>query len=266
MTGTIRPSSDHPSDPRPVRPSAQTGARIGRGAFWVALGLAAVLAAAYGGWRALAAVDFGYPAAYALLDIDETIATYGPENELRPGFDSTGADQHARIFGAIAAAVRAGGSGLESIRYRLPGGRTLPVLTAPEVQHLRDVAGLVAAFERAGLMGLALVAGLFATAWYRRWPAPSTRRFTLGVAAGALALSVAVLALGPVRIFYWLHEQVFPPEHEWFFWYEESLMSMLMQAPNLFGLIAAAWLVLTVLLAGGLWYAGVRALQRRART
>lgn len=252
------------SSPPMLHPKPSAARRLGRGTFWAALGLAVVLAAAYAGWRALAAVDFGYPAAYALLDIDATIATYGPENELRPGFHTTSADERARIFGAIAAAVRAEGRGLESIRYRLPGGRRLPVLTGPEIQHLRDVASLVTAFERVGLTALALGAVLFAGAWYRRWSAPPIRRFLLGLVGLVLTGTLGVLVVGPVRTFYWLHERVFPPDHEWFFWYEESLMSMLMQAPNLFGAIAIAWLALTVVLAGGLWHIATRALAQRA--
>lgn len=255
------PSQQRSSAARPLTPSWR---RFGRGLCWTTLAITLVLTAAFAGWRVLAAADFGYPVAYKLLDIEDTIATYGPQNELRPGFDTTSEDERARIFGAIAAAVRADGMGLDSIRYSLPGGRTLPVLTAPEIQHLQDVAALVSAFERVGWTAAALAAALLGLAWSRRWLAPSTGRFTRGVSAGAFAVSLAVLALGPVRTFYWLHEQVFPPEHEWFFWYQESLMSMLMQAPNLFGVIAVAWLVLTLVLAVGAWAGAARLLARRA--
>ncbi|MEX1080915.1 MAG: DUF1461 domain-containing protein [Halofilum sp. (in: g-proteobacteria)] len=238
--------------------------RIGRGLFWAAAALAVVFASAYAGWRLLAAGDFGYGAAYALLDINATIERYGPENAQRPGFHTTGYPQRAYIFGEIAQAVRAEGEGLESIRYRLPSGREFPVLTAPEVQHLRDVAGLVGTFERVGTIAFALTIGLFALAGYRRWRMPSTRRFALALTAAATGGALSVFVIGPVRTFYWLHERLFPPDHEWFFWYEESLMSMLMQAPNLFGFIAVAWLTLTLAIACGAWAGVARVLGRRA--
>jgi hypothetical protein len=45
---------------------------------------------------------------------------------------------------------------------------------------------------------------------------------------------------------------VFPPGHAWFFYYEDSLMTTLMQAPHLFGFIAVAIGVLALALFGGL--------------
>lgn len=230
--------------------------RILRGAFWGGLGMAIVVAALFVGWRALAAADFGYPVFYELLDIERTIATYGPENDTRPGFHATSEAERERIFAAIADAVRGQGRGLESIRYSLPAGQPVPVLTAAEIQHLRDVAALVTAFERTGWAAMAIMAGLLGVAWMRLWQPPSTRRFAAGVALVAGAGTLVVLGLGPMAVFYWLHERIFPPEHQWFFWYEESLMSMLMQAPNLFGAIAVAWLALTVVLACGGWALG----------
>ncbi|MFN2223885.1 MAG: DUF1461 domain-containing protein, partial [Candidatus Promineifilaceae bacterium] len=37
-----------------------------------------------------------------------------------------------------------------------------------------------------------------------------------------------------------------PPGHQWFFYYQDSLMTTMMKAPVLFAGIAAEWLVLTI--------------------
>jgi hypothetical protein len=64
------------------------------------------------------------------------------------------------------------------------------------------------------------------------------------------ALIAAVLIIGSKKVFYYLHTWIFPPEHPWFFYYQDSLMTTLMKAPDLFGLIAALLLALWLLLWG----------------
>ena len=55
---------------------------------------------------------------------------------------------------------------------------------------------------------------------------------------------MAVLAwlgvVGPTEVFYQFHIWLFPADHQWFFYWQESLMSTLMKAPALFGGIALA--------------------------
>jgi hypothetical protein len=67
-----------------------------------------------------------------------------------------------------------------------------------------------------------------------------------------------VLAIGPRRVFYRMHEWVFPPENPWFFYYQDSLMSTMMKAPHLFGAIAPVLLALGLLLYAGLLFAAAR--------
>ena len=53
----------------------------------------------------------------------------------------------------------------------------------------------------------------------RGWMPPAPAR----VAAGGLTLvavaGTAIVAVGPVKVFYAAHNAVFPPGHEWFFYY-----------------------------------------------
>jgi hypothetical protein len=234
---------------------------------WILLVLTVVVASLFVTWRLLAAFDFAYPWLHGLLDIGATVTEYAPRNEQRPGFARTDAAEHARLFGAIVDAVRDQGTGLDEIVYRTPSGEPLGrLLTAAEIQHLQDVARLVSAFERLGWMSLVLCIALGVSAGLRREQPPSPIALISGLGVVVAAATAIVFLLGPVELFYWLHTRVFPPDHQWFFWYEESLMSTLMQAPNLFGAIAVIWVIPAMLLAAGLLGALIHYLARRAGT
>jgi len=232
---------------------------------WILLVLTVLVASLFVSWRLLVAVDFAYPWLHGLLEIEATVAEYAPRNEQRRGFERTDAAEHARLFGAIVDAVRDHGAGLGEIVYRTPGGEPIGrLLTAAEIQHLQDVARLVSTFERVGWMGLVLCIALGVSAGLRRERPPSPIALLSGLGAAIAVGTAIVFLLGPVEVFYWLHTRIFPPDHQWFFWYEESLMSTLMQAPNLFGAIAVIWLVPAMLLAAGVLAALIHYLDRRA--
>ena len=232
---------------------------------WTLFACALGLGSLFVGWRVLAAFDFGYPVLYDVLDIDATIARYAPDNEERPGFERTDRTERERLFAAIARAVRHRGKGLEALTYHAPNGSLIgPLLTDAEIQHLRDVATLVTRFERLGWLSLFVLAALTLAAALRGERMPATRYFAAGAAGLAALAGVVLLLAGPVSVFYWLHEQIFPPGHQWFFWYRESLMSTMMQAPNLFGGIAVLWLLVALPLAAGLFWGARRLLEWRA--
>ncbi|MDZ7747428.1 MAG: hypothetical protein U5K43_00035 [Halofilum sp. (in: g-proteobacteria)] len=85
--------------------SARAGTvAIARGLRWCLFGLVLGLASVALAWRMLA-VDFAYPVLYDLLDIGATIERYGPENEVRPGFQRTARGERERVFGAIVDAI-----------------------------------------------------------------------------------------------------------------------------------------------------------------
>ncbi|WP_018948477.1 DUF1461 domain-containing protein [Thioalkalivibrio sp. ALMg11] len=244
--------------------------RLGARLRWTGIVLTSSAAALFLAWKLLAAVGFAYPLWYDVLGIDETIANYGPQNDIRPGFERTGKDERVRLFAAMAQAIQdpdTAESELAALTYSAPGAGTPEkiFLTDPEIRHLVDVSRLVGWGERAGWISLALLAALMLWARAGRDPPPSLKRTGIGVVSAVGALMVCVWLIGPVRVFYALHDVLFPPENPWFFWYEESLMSMLMQAPNLFGPIAASWALLAlVLLAAGFyglrhhWYSGAQ--------
>ncbi len=130
--------------------------------------------------------------------------------------------------------------------------------------HLRDVGDLVSALRASAYGALAVLVAL--VLGLRRTGAAFSLGRALAVVGGLLGLAaLALIALGPVEVFYALHRVVFPAQHQWFFYYEESLMTMLMKAPDIFGCIALVLaLVASVffaLLLGAVWLV----LRREAR-
>lgn len=196
-------------------------------------------------WMVLSQINFLYPLDYRLLNIPATIETYAPQNRHgKQNFIETNANEHARLFSAITKAINNEGRGLSELHYFSPDGRDLGVfLTVDEVTHLTDVSRVVDIGKDIG--GLALLAWLILlgfTLW-RKKPLPSLRSFATGTALSLLIVGISVFAIGPMRVFNSFHRSVFPANHPWFFYYQDSLMTTFMQAPNLFGLIVIWWLI-----------------------
>lgn len=197
-------------------------------------------------WISLAAVDFGYPLLYRVLDIDQHISRYGPENRYRHGFELTSRDQRLALFGQINEAVHRGGKGLASLTYPGPRGRAVPLLREPEVVHLTSVARLIDLLARISWVMLVLL-GLSVILLRRaRASLAPARRLLLGSVGAAAGAALLVLVIGPERVFNTLHVWVFPAGEQWYFFYQESLMTTLMKAPDLFGAIAGMLALLTL--------------------
>lgn len=221
---------------------------------------AGLLASLYVSWRILAAVDFLYPVFYEAVGIGEHIDTFAPQNRYKRGFEQTSPEERKALFAAIGEAVRDHGRGLESIIYHDPQGNELGVLLrAAEIIHLRDVASLVHVLELAGLISLAVISFHLVLLRRRRLELPSTRRLLGYTGGGVLVLAIVVVAIGPVEVFYAFHRWIFPEDHQWFFFYQDSLMSTLMKAPDLFGYIAVALVLLAMVFLSAIFWITTRA-------
>lgn len=206
------------------------------------------------GWQLLAPADFAYPLAYKLLDIDQHVQTYGPQNRYKRDFALTTTREQQRLFGEIVRAIQHGGAGLREITYVTSGGRSYPLLREAEAIHLQDVANLIRLLDHVSWVCLALLVSTLAFMRWRKLPAPGGKQILLGTGGVLMVLGLALLAFGPTQTFYWLHTKIFPENHEWFFYYQDSLMTTLMKAPDLFGFIAALWgIVALVILITGYW-------------
>jgi len=233
-----------------------------RSLLWAILLLSALPASLLAGWQLLVSTDFLYPLWYDVIGIDRTIAEYGPKNRYRDHFELTTREERTRLFAAIVAGIHDGGQGLEALTYHdARGNPVAPLLRSPEITHLRDVARLVDEMYRLGI-GAAMV-WLIALVWLwrLRLPPPPLGRYFAGLGLVAVVSTLAVIVIGTKKVFYTAHTLIFPAGHQWFFYYEESLMTMLMKAPDLFAAIAAEWLLLTALC----YWLGIRLSRRIVR-
>lgn len=223
----------------------------------------AFLAALFFAWQALTKANFFYPLWYELLGIDRTIATYGPRNRYRQDFEITTKAERVRLLGEMVAAIHDGGKGLEELVYHAPDGRPIAtLLTRPEIVHLQDVARLVDRLRPVGwgaFAGWLLVWGVLLK---QRRAMPSVARLLLATLLVLVGGGLIIGLIGPVAVFYRLHTWIFPPAHQWFFYYQDSLMTMMLQAPHIFGYIALAWAGLSLLFFAGMLFFARRLFQR----
>ncbi|RLU00265.1 DUF1461 domain-containing protein [Ketobacter sp.] len=236
---------------------------LSRGLAGLLLTLSSLITAFWISWHGLAQANFGYSLGYELLEIEHHIQRFGPTNQYRKDFEFTSTEQHMRLFAEIVTAIQDGGHGLDQIQYSRPNGVSETLLRPPEVVHLQDVANLIRLFNQVAIVCVILMIGLAVV--YRRlgWSAPGARQILVGTLLALLVVGLMLMLVGPTQSFYWLHTQVFPKDHQWFFYYQESLMTTLMKAPDLFGFIAALWAVPGLTLFGLSQWALNKGLQSR---
>jgi len=221
--------------------------RIGHSIVWFLALLSGFVACLFIAWKVMAASDYGYPLFYDVYDINEHIERYAPQNRHISGFQVTDRQQHEALFSAIVTAVHNQGEGLEEITF-LRGDDAVTLLRHAEVLHLQDVANLIDVFDLAGVLALGLFTLLAGVLVYLNRP-PSWKHQLMLLAGVVLVCTATVLAIGPKTVFYKFHVWLFPPQHQWFFYYQDSLMTTLMHAPQLFGGIAAVMLLMATMLA-----------------
>lgn len=197
-------------------------------------------------WIVLTPLNFGYQQLYSAINIDQHIATYAPKNIHKKDFQQTDEQERFRLFADIVTAIHQQGEGLAGLAYHTPQGQRIDsLLTHDEVVHLEDVAILIDRMRLLLLVLSVIFVGLLIWMYRSRQTMPSFRSILLSAIIALLAMTAIILLIGPHKVFYQLHIWAFPAEHKWFFFYEESLMSTMMKAPDLFAYIA----ILLVLLA-----------------
>lgn len=200
------------------------------------------------GWVLLSAVNYSYPIWHDHARIGWAIDKYGGINQYKTGFDLTTREQRIELFAGISHAINDGGEGLEDLEYKVPGHPTQKLLREAEIIHLQDVANLVTVgrYISIGAILVWLCVWMYFFKSQRNVPSLKLQMVVMGIFVGATGLLVTIV--GATDVFYKLHEWVFPDNHEWFFYYQDSLMSTMMYAPHLFGWIAIEWVVLSMVL------------------
>lgn len=200
-------------------------------------------------WWGMAKVDFFYASLHDSIGIDTHIERYAPRNQFnKKEFEKTPKSERVALFHGVVEAIHNKGEGLDSLAYiRASNKEKVTLFTEAEVIHLKDVAILIDRLKPivigAIFIWLVIVSGLFK----RRIQLPSAKRFSM-LSLVLLVSIVLILSFGPAKVFNQLHVWVFPDDHQWFFYYEESLMSTMMKAPHLFGYISAIWAVISIVL------------------
>lgn len=203
-------------------------------------------------WWLLAKIDFGYAYLHDHIGIAENIDRYAPKNDTKPDFANTSKELRIQLFSEIVKSIENQGSGLKSLSYLDKKNNEVQLLTQAEIIHLQDVAIL--------LQKTSILAGSAALLWliivfllrYQKKRLPPAKQ-AIASSMVIILILVGVLSLGPEKVFNQLHIWVFPDNHQWFFYYEESLMSTMMKAPDLFAYIAAMWFLISILLTILLW-------------
>lgn len=200
-------------------------------------------------WWVLAKANFTYAYLHDAINISENIDRYAPKNiNGKLHFESTSKDTRVALFKGIVDAIQQQGKGLTELSYLDPNTQSsIRLLTVAEVTHLQDVANLI---DKLKVMVFALAIFWLIVVlilWKRRKALPSAVQLLIS-ATLIIVLCGAILSIGPEAIFNQLHIWIFPKNHQWFFYYEESLMSTMMKAPDLFAYIAGMMALLSLFL------------------
>lgn len=196
-------------------------------------------------WMVWAKMDFVYPVLHDHAGIGDNIDTYGPKNRIKRYFHQTVREERLALFSGIVSGIQNSGEGLGELTYHTARGKSIPLLTQDELLHLNDVAVLYDKFKFLFYVSVPviLMLGLARYRWHIPKPSKRCLFFYLMV---PLIVGALVYFIGAEKLFYQLHTLLFPVEHKWYFYYEESLMSMMMKAPYLFAYIAAMLLFLSL--------------------
>ncbi len=197
-------------------------------------------------WKLLHTANYGYDFWYSQLSINSHISTFAPQNRTgKSGFEKTTREQRTELFRSIGHAVNNSGEGLRTLTYQAHSkAKPQLLLTDAEAIHLEDVANLINILEPIGWAATVLLIVLVVLALVGNFSLPKLSASLLTLLVIALLLALTIAVIGPQEVFKGLHEAVFPDDHQWFFYYQDSLMTTLMKAPDIFYAIGATWALL----------------------
>ena len=202
-------------------------------------------------WKTLSSANFFFDRLYEFHAIEEQIKKYAPQNRNRENFEKTSNLEHERIFGEIVSSINSNGDGLAEISYFDPSGDKIDTfLTDDEITHLKDVSGLIVSCTEIVLfLSFVLIVFYGFSLYYKVnrsryfWKPVSTFLSLSSMVLTLLLITGGVFLVGARKVFHILHELFFADKGQWFFYYQESLMTTLLPE-SLFGTIAVMLLAL----------------------
>jgi biopolymer transport protein ExbB/TolQ len=203
-------------------------------------------------WNTLAKIDFGYAIWYKNNNIEEHINIYAQQNRNKSYFELTSEEQRLDIFHQIVEAIQNKGKGLEEIVYKVTPKESQRVkeyhlLTEEEIIHLQDVANLIYRLD-VFLFYPFFIWLIISIYKFKTLFEHTNSQVFVAIMTGGVMLYLPILIFGATKVFYKLHTWVFPGNHQWFFYYQDSLMSTMMKAPDLFGFITWFLLLTTIVI------------------
>ncbi len=195
-------------------------------------------------WQLNKSADFFYGFWYQQLNIEQTITSYVPDNTFdKKDYADTSTEQRVDNFSEIVTAIHNNGKNLAQLSYVNKNQQTKTLLTTAEIIHLEDVSHLIQKLTLVSVGNFCILLLLSGVIYHQKLNLPKRKDQLLAVVLPSLLLLILFIVFGFTELFYYLHTVVFPDNHQWFFYYQESLMSSLMKAPDLFAGISV---ILTV--------------------
>ena len=248
----LAPRETHDPADGPIQPGAFKALAKTLGNFGLTLAL--LVSCLYVSWQVLSQANFLYDQIYEHNNLEAHVNEFAPLNRNdKESFALTSKTERVRVFGDIAREINTGGGGLGSITYTPSGAdAATPFLVEAERDHLQDVANLVSSLKPIGAVIASLLIAFYGFSWYYKvsryqyfWRPSGIFISPSQISAVAVLCIAITFALGPQQTFYLLHEWAFSDKAQWYFYFEDSLMTTLMPEV-VFGNIAALIAVLTV--------------------
>ena len=222
--------ADGPIQPGAVKTLAKTLGNFG-------LTLALLVSCLYVSWQVLSQANFLYDQIYEYNDLEAHVNEFAPLNRNdKESFALTSKTERVRVFNDIVREINTGGGGLGSITFTPQGADvTTTFLIEAERDHLQDVANLVSGLKPIGAVIASLLMAFYGFCWYYKisryqyfWR-PSSVFVSLFQIGAVAALCVAItFSIGPQQTFYLLHQWAFSDKAQWYFYFQDSLMTTLM--------------------------------------
>ena len=202
----------------------------------LALTSALLVSCLYISWQILSSANFLFGNIYDRNNLEQHINQFAPQNRNKDDFASTSRSERIRIFTEISGAINSGGKGLDEILYtRSSVGKLEKFLVEEELNHLQDVANLVERLKPVGAIVATILMIFYIFCWYYMisrqkylWRPNGLLVSAFQIILLATATVGLVFIIGPQKVFYQLHEWAFTENAQWFFYYQDSLMTTLM--------------------------------------
>jgi len=231
----LAPKETHDPADGPIQPSV-INSLLRAISNW-GLTLSLLITCVYVSWQILSQVNFLYGSIYHHNKLEAHINEFAPLNRNnKESFVRTTNEERIRVFTDIAYAINSGGAGLSNISYTYPGseGPTMFLVDA-EKDHLLDVANLVGKLKPTGAIIASLLVIFYAFCWYYKvsqykylWRPSGVFSSLLKILSITALLVGVTYLIGPQKTFYLLHEWAFSDKAQWYFYFEDSLMTTLM--------------------------------------